>query len=236
MTRSCKAFLPAAAAVAVILAGCGGPSPNAIRQPARQPYTVIPPSGTPAASPAQSAAGDPNDIAKNPFVVWVKKTYPTEAASIITKYLAQDGKVDKDRDQLRKQALDQTATELQKQVSLSLPPGLTARKVGTNVAVTGTTDYQGQKIAVRFEFRVSLLPSGFLKIDVPRTSVWAGSANDSILVEWFGGDVASKAYAEILKNLDKEGPKNQARTPGMTYHKGGVFLIDPGVAFVNMPS
>lgn len=234
MKRICIAL--ALASIAAILAGCGGPSPNAIRQPSRQQYTVVPTTGTPGVKPGQAAAGDPNDIAKNPFVVWVKKTYPSEASNIITKYLAQDGKVDKDRDVLRKQALDQTATELHKQVSLSLPPGLTAKKVGTNVAVTGATDYQGQKIAVRFEFRVSLLPNGFLKIDVPRTSVWAGSANDSVLVEWFGGDVASKAYAEIVKNLDKEGPPNQARTPGMTYQKGGVFLINPGVAFVNMPA
>lgn len=227
----------ALAAFAPSLAGCGKSTPNAIRQPAKQTYTVVPTSGAPAPGQAgQPAAGDPNDIAKNPFVVWVKKTYPAEASNIITKYLAQDGKADKDRDTLRKQALDQTATELHKQVSISLPPGLTAKKAGTNVAVTGATDYQGQKIAVRFEFRVSLLPNGFLKIDVPRTSVWAGSANDSILVEWFGGDVASKAYAEIVKNLDKEGPPNQARTPGMTYQKGGVFLIDPGVAFVNMPA
>lgn len=226
----------ALALAANILAGCGKASPSAIRQPARQQYTVVPTTGAPAAQPGMPAAGDPNDIAKNPFVVWVKKTYPKEAAGIITNYLAQDGKVDKDRDLLRKQALDQTATELHKQVSISLPPGLTAKKVGTNVVITGATDYQGQKIAVRFEFRVSLLPNGFLKIDVPRTSVWAGSANDSILVEWFGGDVASKAYAEIVKNLDKEGPPNQARTPGMTYQKGGVFLINPGVAFVNMPA
>ena len=217
--------------------GCGGSNPNAIRQPAKQQYTVVPATGAPvAAQPGQAGAADPNDIAKNPFVVWVKKTYPSEASNIITKYLAQDGKVDKDRDTLRKQALDQTATELNKQVSLSLPPGLTAKKVGNNVSVSGATDYQGQKIAVRFEFRVSLLGNGFLKIDGPRTSVWAGSANDSILVEWFGGDVASKAYAEIVKNLDKEGPANQARTPGMTYQKGGVFLINPGVAFVNMPA
>jgi hypothetical protein len=219
-----------------LLAGCGNSPPAAARKPASA-YQIAPATQQVPKPPAAGApAGDPNDIAKNPFVVWVKKAYPGQAASIITNYMKQDGKVDPDRDALRKQALDQAATELNKQVGISLPPGLKAEKAANAVAVSGVTDYQGQKIAVRFEFHVTMLPNGFMKIDVPRKTVYAGSANDSLLVELFGGDIPGKAYAEIIKNLDKEGPPNAKRTPGLTYQKGGVFLIDPGLAFVNMPA
>ncbi|MBM3267503.1 MAG: hypothetical protein FJZ01_07635 [Candidatus Sericytochromatia bacterium] len=220
------------------LVGCGSQAASAPKATNARYQVTQPPRPAPAApaAPGAPAAGNPDDIAKNPFVVWVKRTYPGQAATIITNYMKQDGKADPDRDLLRKQAVDQCAAELFKQVSISLPKGLVAKKVANTVQVSGTTEFQGQKIAVRFEFRVSLLGSGLLMIDVPPTSVYAGSANDSWLVELFGGDIRAKAHAEIVKALDKEGPPNEARTPGLKYQKGGVFLIDPGVAFVNMPS
>ncbi len=219
----------------VALVGCGTQSATAPKTTAAK-YTVTQPARPATATPGAPAGANPSDdIAKNPFVVWVKKTYPGQAATIITNYMKQDGKVDPDRELLRRQAVDQAATELNKQVGISLPKGLVAKKVSNTVQVSGITEFQGQKIAVRFEFRVTMIPSGFLMIDVPPTSVYAGSANDSLLVELFGGDIRAKANAEIVKALDKEGPPNVARTPGLSYQKGGVFLVNPGVAFVNMP-
>ncbi|MBM3266445.1 MAG: hypothetical protein FJZ01_02250 [Candidatus Sericytochromatia bacterium] len=216
------------------MVGCGSYAAPAPEAPGAR-YQVVQ-ATRPATAATSGAAAPADDLAKNPFVVWVKKTYPGQAAAIITSYMKQDGKVDPDRDLLRKQAVDQCASELARQVGISLPRGLTARKVANSAQVSGVTEFQGQEIAIRFEFLVSLLPSGFLQIDVPPTSVYAGSANDSFLVELFGGDLRAKAQAEIAKALDVEGPKNARQTPGLTYKKGGVFLIDPGAAFVNMPS
>lgn len=222
------------ATLALHLGACGNGTPMVAHR-----YAIRPPPKTtkqPANMPSLKPPGDPNDISKNPFVVWVKTAYPVEASTIITRYLSKDGKPDPDRELLRGQAVTQVTTELTKQVSISLPKGLQAKKTGPNVVVTGVTDYQGYKITIRFEFRVRLLDSGLVKIDVPISAVFASSANDSLLVELFGGDLRAKAFAEILKNLDREGPLNASRTPGLNYYKGGVFMINPGLAFVTMPT
>lgn len=217
----------------LFLTGCGTkPATVPMRAPVQAYKTPVMIPGAPTAA---TPGVDPNDMSKNPFVLWVKKTYPKEASSIITRYMSSDGKVDKDRDMLRTQALTQVTSELYKEISKSLPKGITATKVGNSLVCGGITEYQGHKISVRFEFVNTLRQDGLIKIDQPESSVYAEAGKGDFLVDWFGGDLRAKARSEIVKNLDKEGPINATRTPGLAYVKGGYFLLNPGVAFVNLP-
>lgn len=223
-----KASLIASLAL-LMLAGCGAsPTPLARPMPGvtkslRATTTSSVPQGNP----------EEQDIGKNPFVVWIKQNYPKTAASIITQYLSSGAAPNADpgaegqRVLLRRQALDTVANELVKNLREGLPQGLVAKVAEPgHVRVSG---YQKQ-----FDFLIMMDKTGMISIKVPSALVKASA--DSAIVRVFGGDLNQKAYAEIIKEMDKQGPPNARKTPGLTYTKGGSFRLDPGFAFVNMPS
>lgn len=220
--------------LALVVTGCGRATPT-------QPVLRTNPSMTPvpAARPvppaqAPAAAGDNGDIAKNPFVVWVKKSYPREAAQIITRYLADDGSLDKDRQIFREQAVGQVAAEVLKNCAKGLPQGLSARRQGPAVVCTGVVEQQGHRIAVRFEFVVYTRSDGMIVIDQPVSSIGAEVQGFDLLVRLFGGDLRAKVREEIMKQLLVEGPKAVAAQPGLAWYPEGYFVLDPGFAFVNL--
>lgn len=221
----------------VLLATACGQAPSASTglrtNPAQAPAPAARmPAATPA--PAPASAADPGDISKNPFVVWVKKAYPREAAQIITRYLADDGKGDRDRQVFRDQAITQVAAEVLKNCAKGLPAGLSAKRVGPAVICSGIVEQQGHKIAVRFEFVVYARSDGNLVIDQPASSIGAQVQGFDLLVRLFGGDLRGKVRDEIMKQLRVEGPKAAASQPGLRWFPEGYFVLDPGFAFVSM--
>ncbi|MFN3428922.1 MAG: hypothetical protein ACK46X_03095 [Candidatus Sericytochromatia bacterium] len=232
-----KASLIAVLAVLAI-AGCGA-SPG---QPARSAIGATAKLMRPAATSSMPEAnGEEQDISKNPFVIWIKRNHPKTAASIINQYLATDPMPNPDpadegqRVILRRQALETVCNELVKNLRQGLPQGLVAKVAEPgHVRVSGYQKQFGFNIDLQFDFLVQMDRSGMIWIKTPLALVKA-SAN-SALVRAFGGDLNQKAYDEIIKEMDKQGPPNARRTPGLTYTKGGLFRLDPGYAFVNMPS
>lgn len=188
---------------------------------------------------AQSNASD--DIGKNPFVIWIKQNHPKAAASIIDEYLSSEGPPNPDpaaerqRAEFRQQVVDTVGKELLKNLEKGLPDGLTGKAAGPGrVRVTGYQQQFGFDIKLQFDFMIHIDKAGFVWIKVPASGVQAYA--ESSIVSVLDGDLDDNAYEEIVKNLDKEGPRNARKTPGLTYIKGGTFRLDPGFAFVNMPS
>jgi hypothetical protein len=231
-----KASLIASMAL-LMLAGCGAsPTPLARPMPGmakslRATTTSSVPQGNP----------EEQDIGKNPFVIWIKQNYPKTAASIINQYLSSGGAPNADpgaegqRVLLRRQALETVANELVKNLRQGLPQGLTAKVAEPgHVRVSGYQRQFGFKIDLQFDFLITMDKAGMIAIKVPAALVKASA--DSAIVRVFGGDLNQKAYTEIIKEMDKQGPPNARKTPGLTYTKGGSFRLDPGFAFVNMPA
>ncbi|MEB3236962.1 MAG: hypothetical protein VKO64_04990 [Candidatus Sericytochromatia bacterium] len=223
-------------ALVLLATACG-------QAPATQPVLRTNPAAAPAPAgrlpvtaqpPAPAAAGDAGDISKNPFVVWVKKAYPREAAQIITRYLADDGKGDRDRQTFRDQAVTQVAAEVLKNCAKGLPTGLTAKREGPAVICSGVVEQQGHRIAVRFEFVVYARSDGTIVIDQPASSIGAQVQGFDLLARLFGGDLRGKVREEIMKQLRVEGPRAAAAQPGLRWFPEGYFVLDPGFAFVNM--
>lgn len=237
-----KASLIASLAI-LALVGCGK-SPAAPARPASSltSKSVRPLKAAPGPQANAVPQGNPEeqDISKNPFVSWIKQNHPTAAATIINQYLSSNGPPNADpategqRVLLRKQALDTVATELVKNLKLGLPEGLYAKVAEPgHVRVAGFQKQFGFNIDIQFDFLIQMDMAGMIWIKVPTDLVKAKA--DSALVRLFGGDLNDKAHSEILKELNKQGPPNAKKTPGLTYKKGGIFLLDPGFAFVNMP-
>jgi hypothetical protein len=191
-----------------------------------------------AATPAPQ--GD-QDISKNPFVVWIKQTYPKTAATIINQYLSSEGPTNPDptveaqRVELRRGALDQVCRELVKNLKQGLPQGLVAKVAGQgHVRVSGYQTQFGFRIDLEFDFVVQMDKAGVIWIKVPQNLIKASA--ESAIVRMLGGDLNDKVHTELIKELDKQGPPNAKKTPGLIYSKGGTFRLDPGFAFVNMPA
>lgn len=232
-----KASLITSLAV-LALAGCGA-SPSELARPASglapKSFRAIKTPPMPQANP------DEQDISKNPFVVWIKQNHPKAAATIINQYLSTGGAPDSDpaaegqRVLLRRQALDTVAKELVKNLGEGLPDGLVAKIAEPgHVRVTGYQRQFGFKINLQFDFTITMDRAGMIWIKVPSELVKATA--DSAILRMVGGDLNQKAFKEIIKEVDKEGPPNARKTPGLTYKKGGSFRVDPGFAFVNMPA
>lgn len=218
-----------------LLGGCGGSSdlaPPTTVSAGSSHYAQLAPQVVPSPAPANSSS----NMANNPFVLWVKSNYPQQAAQIITNYLASPpGQTDDpSRDQLRQQVLAEVAQQLQMNVQKGVPAGFTATVVGTNVQVSGTTNYQGHNIYVRFEFWTRFLPNGDVEITQPSTTTYAQA--EDLLAEWFGGDITAQAQTQITDALNQAGPQNsEPHFMGVKYYPGGTFIVDPGLCFVNMP-
>ena len=238
LSQRLKASLIASLAL-LTLAGCGS-SPTPLARPAysaagKAVRAIKTTPGMPQANP------DEQDISKNPFVIWIKQNHPKAAASIINQYLASNGMPDTDpnaegnRVLLRRQAIDTVAKELLKNLRQGLPQGLVAKLAEPgHVRVAGYQRQFGFKIDLQFDFTVTMDKAGMIWLKVPVSLVKASA--DSAIVRLIGGDLNQKAYDEIVKELDKQGPPNARKTPGLTYTRGGIFRVDPGFAFVNMPS
>lgn len=239
--RSFKASLIIGIA-ALAIAGCGS-EPNGA--PRRVPGPTFLSDGGPKRSPQHSniPQANPNeqDITKNPFVIWIKQTHPKTAAAIINQYLSNEPMASGDpaaegqRILLRRQVLDTVTMELIKNLGKGLPKGLTCKLAEPgHVRVSGYQKYFGFKIDLQFDFTIQMDSAGMVWIRTPYDLVKADA--ESTIVKVLGGNLNDKAFRELIKNLDKEGPKNAKMTPGMTYTKGGAIKIDPGFAFINMPS
>lgn len=238
----------ALAALTCLLIGCGG-APTTVggnntrttaSQNGKQTPTTAPTPAPSAAPSSGTSAGGQDDIAKNPFVVWIKRTYPGTAAQIIDKYLSTqimgtyDPSVESQRQSLRTGVIDTVMVELLKALKPAVTPmGLAVGRSGNRVMATGVTKQQGQDINLTFAFEVYMDQAGIVWITMPADTVKATSG--SLLVRLFGGNLNKKAIDEITTQLNKEGPKSAAMTPGLTYLPGGTFRLDPGIAFVNMP-
>lgn len=215
------------------LVGCGS-APTATQAKAKAPVT-------PVYNRVQEPAGASDDMMKNPFVSWVKRTYPREAAGIINHYLStygmgtNDPQTEIERAKLRTQVLETVATELEKNLKASMPKGVTVLRMGKTLRCSGIVDYQGHDIAVSFDFAVYLDREGMVWIDQPEESVRGEISGFDPLARLFGGDIRKKTREEIIRQLNIEGPKNAAKTPGLSYVGAGVFKLNTGVAFVSMP-
>lgn len=189
----------------------------------------------------EPAASGSDDIMKNPFVNWVKRTYPREAAGIINHYLStygmgtNDPATEVERAKLRMQVLDTVVTELEKNLKPNMPKGITVQRIGKTLRCAGVVDHQGHNIGVSFDFAVYLDREGMAWIDVPEESVKGEVVGFDPLARLFGGDIRKKTREEIVRQLNIEGPKNAAKTPGLQYVGAGVFKLNPGIAFVAMP-
>jgi hypothetical protein len=228
-----KASLIASLAI-LALAGCGA-SPTQQARPAGASSMGVRTMKTAPANP------DEQDISKNPFVIWIKQNHPKAAATIINQYLSSEGPpnanpgAEGDRVLLRRQAIDTVAKELLKNMKQGLPQGLVAKVAEPgHVRVSGYQRQFGFKINLQFDFIVQMDTAGMIWIKVPKDLVKATA--DSAILRLVGGDLNSKAYDEIIKEVDKQGPPNVRKTPGLKYTKGGTFRVDPGFAFVNMPA
>jgi hypothetical protein len=188
-----------------------------------------------------SQTTDSNDISKNPFVVWIKRSYPSEAARIIDDYLSQrtlgtfDPKVENERAKLRCQVIDTVGWELYKNMKApALPNGLVANKKGTAVWLEGTVTQDGHSIYMEVPFMIKMDAAGLVWITQPQGSIKAHLTGFDPLGYMFGGNIPQKVHDEILKSLDKAGPDNARKTPGLAYLSGGTFRVNPGEAFVKM--
>ena len=92
----------------------------------------------------------------------------------------------------------------------------------------------GFTINLQFDFTVTMDRAGMIWIKVPKDLIKATA--DSAIVRLLGGDLNQKTHAELVKELDKQGPPNARKTPGLTYTRGGTFKGDPGFACVNLPA
>ena len=192
-------------------------------------------------APAAQGSAAEQDIGKNPFVVWIKQNHPGAAAKIINQYLSVGGApnpdpaAERERSKFRQQVIDLVTQELMKNLAKGLPEGLAA-KIATpgRIRVSGYQQQFGFDIKLNFDFIVRIDKAGLVWITVPRKGMKAYA--ESSIVSTFSGDLDGAAHDEVVKNLDIEGPPNARKTPGLTYIKGGTFLLDPGYAFVNMPS
>ncbi len=214
--------------------GCGSvPTTSTPRTKAKAPITAV---HNRVAEPEAS-----EDIMKNPFVNWVKNTYPREAAGIINHYLSTYGMdrnnptTEIERSKLRTQLLDMVSAELLKNLVPAMPKGIAVRRQGRTLKCQGVVDYQGHAIAVSFEFAVYLDREGMVWIDQPAESVKGEISGFDPLARLFGGDIRKKTREEIVRSLNQQGPKNAAKTPGLSYVGAGAFKLNPGVAFVSMP-
>ncbi|MNK86034.1 hypothetical protein D3C87_1059350 [compost metagenome] len=223
------------ALLALGLVGCGS-SPTATASKAKAPATPV---YNRVQEPAASGGSD--DIMKNPFVNWVKRTYPREAAGIINHYLStygmgtNDPATEVERAKLRMQVLDTVVAELEKNLKPNMPKGLTVQRIGKTLRCSGVVDHDGHNIGVSFDFAVYLDREGMAWIDQPDESVKGEVVGFDPLARLFGGDIRKKTREEIIRQLNIEGPKNAAKTPGLGYVGAGVFKLNPGVAFVAMP-
>lgn len=225
------------------LVGCGAAptSPTPKKAVASAVYNRVeqPVAGANTGTPAAPNSSD--DITKNPFVNWVKRTYPREAAGIINHYLStygmgtNDPNTELERAKLRGQVLETVSSELYKNLNPNMPKGITTKREGTTITCNGVIDYQGHDIRVSFQFVVYLDRDGMVWIEQPDESVRGEIVGWDPLARLFGGDIRKKTRAEIVNSLNKEGPKNAAKTPGLTYVGAGTFKLNPGVAFVSMP-
>ena len=195
----------------------------------------------PRAVPAAQSSAAEQDIGKNPFVVWIKQNHPGAAAKIINQYLSVGGapnpnpEAERERSKFRQQVIDMVTSELMKNLVKGLPEGLAAKAAAPGrIRVSGYQQQFGFDIKLNFDFIVRIDKAGLVWITVPAERVNAYA--ESSIVSTFSGDLDAAAHDEVVKNLDIEGPPNARKTPGLTYLKGGTFLLDPGFAFVNMPS
>lgn len=231
-----KATLIAALAI-LTLTACG----QTPHTPSRSKFAYAS-RGMQAHRPVPAAQSRPeDDIGKNPFVIWIKQNHPKAAATIINQYLSTEGGPaptpagERERAQFRQQVVDMVSTELMKNLAKGLPQGLQAKPMGPGrIRVSGYQQQFGFDIKLQFEFVISIDKDGIVWIKAPPDRVDAYA--ESSIVSTFSGDLDAAAHDEIVKNLDKEGPPNARKTPGLTYIKGGSFRLDPGYAFVNMPS
>ncbi len=217
------------------LVGCGS-SPTAT-----QPKIKATPSPVYNRVEDPAAAGGSNDMMNNPFVSWVKRTYPREAAGIINHYLStygmgsNDPATEVERAKLRTQVLETVSAELEKNLKPNMPKGITVVRMGRTVRCSGVVDYEGHNIAVSFDFAVYLDREGYVWIEQPDESVKGEVSGFDPLARLFGGDIRKKTREEIVRQLNIEGPKNAAKTPGLSYVGAGVFKLNTGYAFVMMP-
>lgn len=220
------------------LLGCGA-NPTAPKSTPRQVAATPAPVYNRVEQPQGSNTS--NDIMNNPFVSWVKRTYPREAANIINHYLSTYGMSSNDpateveRAKLRAQVLETVAIELEKNLKPNMPAGISVARNGTIVRCSGIADYQGHKIKVTFDFAVYLDREGWVWIEQPEASVKGEVHGFDPLARLFGGNITKKTREEIIRQLNIEGPKNAAKTPGLTYVGAGVFKLNTGYAFVMMP-
>ncbi|MGE5708317.1 MAG: hypothetical protein ACM3YO_08290 [Bacteroidota bacterium] len=225
------------AACCPLFVACGAPpsAPETTKPSAA--YSRVETTGT---AETNEAANSQNALLNNPFVLWVKQTYPKEAARIINDYLStrtmanSAPKVESERAKLRYQVLETVAWELYKNLAPSLPQGLTPNKRGTAIWVEGVTEQDGHQIAVSFPFLIKMDEWGLVWITVPKGSVKASIQGFDPLARLFGGNIPGRVYDEVKKSLEAEGPKNAAKTPGLAYLPGGIFRVNPGEAFVKM--
>ncbi|MBO9540140.1 hypothetical protein J7643_06055 [bacterium] len=223
-----------------LLAGCGAPPTSSAKRPtaastAKQYQSTVPPAN------ASASTGAEDDLAKNPFVLWVKRTYPQTAAQIIDEYLSQrtmanaDPNLEAERAKMRRQVIAMVTSEFAKNVTPNLPEGLRlqAQPQTGQIVVSGTVQQMGQDIAISFEFQVRMDGEGIVWVTQPASTVKANSS--SFLVKLLGGNLPKKASEQIISTLDKESPKSVASFKGVMYGVGGIFRIDPGLAFMGMP-
>lgn len=220
------------ALLGLLLLGCGSRPPAMVTRSA------------PSDAPAYQRVEDPaasNDLMKNPFVAWVKRMYPREAAGIINHYLStygmgqNDPQTELERAKLRKQVLETVQNELEKNLKPNMPAGVTVSRVGQALRCSGVVDHEGHRIAVSFDFDIYLDRDGMVWIEQAESTVKGEIVGFDPLARLFGGNIRKKTREEIIKALNLEGPKNAARTPGLSYVRAGVFKVNPGVAFVMMP-
>ncbi|HBN08351.1 MAG TPA: hypothetical protein DD435_06810 [Cyanobacteria bacterium UBA8530] len=228
-----------AMAMCLPLLGCGV-SPSAVKT-----TTTL---GSPSSAPTQNRVAAPvtqtadaNDISKNPFVVWIKRSYPSEAARIIDDYLSQrtlgafDPKVENERAKLRIQVIDTVGWELYKNMKApNIPNGLVANKTSNAVWLKGTINQDGHSIYMEVPFMIKMDNAGLVWITQPQGSIVAHLTGFDPLGYMFGGNIPKKVHDEILKSLDKAGPDSSRKTPGLAYMPGGTFRVNPGEAFVKM--
>lgn len=238
MSSMCRKATLIATLAILTLTACGGAPNSASRSRAGLAARNL---QAPRAVPAAQSRADEQDIGKNPFVVWIKRTHPGAAANIINQYLSSEGSPKADpagerqRAEFRRQVVDMVTLELLKNLKKGLPEGLAGKAAGPGrIRVTGYQQQFGFDIKLNFDFMVRIDQAGIVWIEVPAKRVKAYA--ESSIVSTFSGDLNDAAHQEIVKNMDLEGPPNARKTPGLTYLKGGVFRLDPGLAFVNMPS
>lgn len=231
-------WLFAIALAGSLIAGCGAPPTTASKSPQK---TSTSKKYQPTVGTETPSAGADDDLTKNPFVVWVKRTYPQTAAQIIDDYLSQrtlpnaDPNLEAERAKMRRQVIAMVTNEFAKNVQPNLPEGirLQAQPQSGQIVVSGTVKQFGQDISISFDFQVRMDSEGVVWVTQPGSTVKADSS--SFLITLLGGNLKKKASEQIISTLDKESPKSVAPFKGVMYGVGGIFRIDPGLAFMGMP-